>query len=92
MHKDILPPFLIACSSLGIALYWSLDLLLPRLAESKLYGVFFELLWLPMLIGLFCMPVLSFVLWAREQFSFPSWNIVGFLASSIVLFARMIIL
>lgn len=44
-----------------------------NLSRVPLMGIIYEALWLPLLICLFISPVMAFVYWKRELFSFKSW-------------------
>lgn len=44
-----------------------------------LASVIFEILWLPMLLLLFGLPVLFFILWAREKFKLRSVYLLLFI-------------
>jgi len=40
--------------------------------KFALSGAIYEILWLPMLVSLFVLPVLSFIRWRKENFKFSS--------------------
>jgi hypothetical protein len=43
-----------------------------------LVGAIFEFLWLPWLVMLFILPILSFIFWMREKYSISSLNLYSF--------------
>jgi hypothetical protein len=62
---------LIFIASLLVPLFWLLNQLVDVYRTAWL-GAVFEILWLPMLLLLFMLPVLSLILWTRAKFSFRS--------------------
>lgn len=46
-----------------------------------LVGAIFEILWLPVLAGIFVAPILSIILWVKEKFNVRSLNIYSILIS-----------
>ncbi len=58
--------------------------------QIELSGVFFELLWLPMIGLLFFLPIFSLLFWVREKFAFRSlfWiSLLICLATIVFMFA-----
>jgi len=42
-------------------------------------GVFFEIIWLPMIALLFILPIFSFIYWIKEKFSTKSLYLYSFI-------------
>lgn len=57
--------------SILVTTFWLLVNLID-VYKYKIVGVFSELLWLPMLAGLFVLPILSFIFLIKERFSLKS--------------------
>lgn len=53
------------------ALFWSLGKFI-NVYRFAVVGAIFELLWLPSLIGLFILPILSIIAWYKEKFDLRS--------------------
>ncbi len=47
-------------------------------------GTIFEILWLPMLIAVFALPVIAFISWMKEKFSLRSLFLYSLLVSGAV--------
>lgn len=60
--------------SMANALYWGLGKSI-NVYSSPVLGAIFEILWLPALIGLFILPILSIIFWIKEKFDFKSLNL-----------------
>ena len=63
---------ILVCCSLSIAAYWISTLFIKNVYHFTLVGAVYEILWLHMLASLVAMPVLAFVLWAKEGFIIKS--------------------
>ncbi|TBR18331.1 MAG: hypothetical protein EPO57_07400 [Chitinophagaceae bacterium] len=75
--------------SLLVAIFWNSTHLI-NVYKIAAIGALFEFLWLPMLILLFTMPVISFVLWRKVKFNFRSLLFYAHLIS-IVTVAQMML-
>ena len=62
---------LILILSIAIALFWILGKFI-NVYSVAIMGAIFELLWLPALIGLFILPILSIIAWYKEKFDISS--------------------
>lgn len=71
--------------TLAASVFWILAKLLP-VYENKIIGAVYEMLWLPVVIILFILPIFSFLLWAGEKFRVRSVHLF-----SVVLAAAAII-
>jgi len=71
---------IILASTIIISLYWLLSQLL-NVYHLGWLGAIYELLWVFMLIGLFALPVLSFIYWIKTKFSFSSLYFYSFILS-----------
>ena len=58
--------------------------------RNKICGAIIEVLWLPMLIFLFGIPIFSFIMWLKNKFRITSLYFFAFLIS-ILCFVLMII-
>jgi len=67
-------------STIIVSLYWLLSQLI-NVYHLGWLGAVYELLWVFMLIGLFTIPVLSFVYWIKTKFSFRSLYFYSFILS-----------
>ena len=54
-----------------VTLYWYLPLLMS-VYRFPLIGAIYEILWIFMLVGLFALPVVSFIFWAKNKFNLRS--------------------
>jgi hypothetical protein len=66
--------------SIILALFWYLARTNDVYSNAAI-GAFFEILWLPMLLLLFALPVFSFIFWRKEKFSGRSLYLYSFLIS-----------
>ena len=53
--------------AITVAFYWFLSLLI-NVYSYPLIGAIYELLWIGMVIGLFGLPVYSFIYWTKTKF------------------------
>jgi len=65
-----------------VSLYWFLSLLI-NVYSYRVVGAVYELLWIGMVIGLFGMPVFSFIYWAKTKFDLKSLYFYSFIISII---------
>ncbi|HEY5969081.1 MAG TPA: hypothetical protein VIU35_13975 [Chitinophagaceae bacterium] len=54
-----------------VTLYWYLPLLIS-VYRFPVIGAIYEILWICMLLGLFAMPVVSFIFWSKNKFDLRS--------------------
>ena len=54
-----------------VTIYWYLPLLI-NVYHFPIIGAIYEILWIFMLIGLFALPVVSFIFWAKTRFNLLS--------------------
>ena len=54
-----------------VTLYWHLPLLI-NVYRFPLIGAIYEILWVFMLVGLFALPVVSFIFWSKNKFDLLS--------------------
>jgi len=54
-----------------VTLYWYLPLLI-NVYRFPIIGAIYEILWIFMILGLFALPVISFIFWAKTKFNLRS--------------------
>ena len=54
-----------------VTLYWYLPLLIS-VYRFPVIGAIYEILWIFMIVGLFALPVVSFIFWAKNKFNLRS--------------------
>ena len=54
-----------------VTLYWYLPLLIS-VYRFPVIGAIYEILWIFMVLGLFALPVISFIFWAKIKFNLRS--------------------
>ena len=54
-----------------VILYWYLPLLI-NVYRFPVIGAIYEILWVFMILGLFALPVVSFIFWAKIKFNLQS--------------------
>ena len=54
-----------------VTLYWYLPLLI-NVYRFPVIGAIYEILWIFMLLGLFALPVVSFIFWSKNKFNLRS--------------------
>src|SRR6188508_3271229 len=54
-----------------VTLYWYLPLLI-NVYRFPVIGAIYEILWIFMILGLFALPVISFIFWAKTKFNLRS--------------------
>ena len=79
-------PVVIFITSLLVPLFWFLGQVV-NVYKTAFLGAVFELLWFPMIVLLFTLPVLSLIFWRRAKFNTRSLYFYSFtiLIVSIVL-------
>ena len=68
--------------SLITALYWILGNSF-NIYLNAFVSAFFEILWLPMLLILFALPILSFIKWYKESFNYKSLYFYSIILSAL---------
>jgi len=63
-----------------VSLYWFLSIFI-NVYSSPLVGAIYEILWIAMVIGLFGLPIFSFIFWAKTKFSLRSLYFYSFIIS-----------
>jgi len=79
-HKGSKTSRIILLLSIILALFWYLARTNDVYSNAAI-GALFEILWLPMLLLLFALPVFSFIFWRKEKFSSRSLYLYSFLIS-----------
>ena len=64
--------------------YWWMGLVI-NVYNSALTGAIFEILWLPFLLILFVLPIISLILLVKEKFDVRSFNIYSIIISVITI-------
>jgi hypothetical protein len=59
------------------AFFWCLAQFV-NIYHFAVIGVIFEILWLPMILLLFILPILSLIYWVKEKFYLKSLNLYSF--------------
>src|SRR6188474_3443483 len=63
-----------------VTLYWYLPLLIS-VYRFPFIGAVYEILWIFMALGLFALPVISFIFWAKNKFNLRSLYFYSLLIS-----------
>jgi len=63
-----------------VTLYWYLPLLIS-VYRFPVIGAIYEILWVFMVLGLFALPVISFIFWAKIKFNLRSLYFYSLLIS-----------
>jgi uncharacterized membrane protein len=82
----------ILISSISVLIFWVLSQAI-NVYHVAFTGAVFEILSIPMLIGLLLLPVLSFIQWARQKFNRKSLYLYSFIisiASLLIIFRSFI--
>ena len=79
-HKSSKTSLGILLLSILLALFWFLAKT-NDVYRNAAIGAFFEILWLPMLLLLFGLPVISIIFWRKEKFNTRSLYLYSFLIS-----------
>lgn len=66
-----------------VAAYW-IAAALRSPYSFKWLGAVFEILWLPMIIALFAMPLAALGLWAKDRFNIRSVYLYVFIAGAVL--------
>ena len=80
---------LVFCLSIGTLAFWSIGQVMD-VYKFALVGAIYELLWLPFLLLLFGIPVVSIFFWAKAKFRIRSLFLPTIIIS-LTLFAGMIL-
>jgi len=70
--------------TLGASIFWIITKLVP-IYENKIVGAVYEMLWLPVVIILFILPLFSFLLWAGEKFQVKSAHLFSIILAAIAI-------
>lgn len=70
--------------TLGASIFWVVTKFVP-IYENKVIGAVFEMLWLPVVIILFILPLFSFLLWAGEKFRVKSVYLFSIVLAAIAI-------
>jgi len=73
-----------------VTLYWYLPLLI-NVYRFRIIGAIYEILWIFMIVGLFALPVISFIFWVKNKFeprSLYFYSLLISLASILFLMTR----
>jgi hypothetical protein len=70
--------------TLGASIFWIFTKFVP-IYENKIIGAVFEMLWLPVVIILFILPILSFLLWAGEKFRVKSVHLFSIILAALAI-------
>jgi len=54
-----------------VTLYWYLPVLIS-IYRFPIIGAIYEIFWIIMVVGLFALPVISFIFWAKNKFNLRS--------------------
>lgn len=66
------------------SVFWIVTKLVP-VYESKITGAVYEMLWLPVVIILFILPIFSFLLWAGEKFRIKSAHLFSIILAALAI-------
>ena len=69
-------------TTLGASAFWIITKLVP-VYENKIVGAVYELLWLPVVVILFILPLFSFLLWAGEKFRVQSAHLFSIILAAL---------
>lgn len=58
-------------AALAVTVYW-VSTLLINVYQFAFIGAVYEILWLPMLMSLYAIPLLALIFWIRERFKIQS--------------------
>jgi hypothetical protein len=75
--------------SMVVALFWFFGHTLD-VYRFKLVGAIFEILWLPMIILLFVLPILSVIFFIKEKYNLRSLYIYSFLALALAVLLTLV--
>ena len=84
ISRSIKTNVMIFLLSIFVCLYWTLSIVI-NVYQQPVIGAIYEILWLFMIIGLFAIPVVSFVFWSRSRFNIKSLYFYSFLISIITI-------
>jgi hypothetical protein len=76
--------------SIFVSAFWLIFQLINKY-HNVLTGVVFEILWLPMIMLLFIIPIVSLVFWVKEKFhprSFYFYSILIIIITILYMFTR----
>jgi hypothetical protein len=70
--------------TLGASIFWIITKLVP-IYENKIAGAVYEMLWLPVVVILFILPLFSFLLWAGEKFRVQSAHLFSIILAALAI-------
>ncbi len=76
--------------TLGASVFWIITKLVP-IYENKIVGAVYEMLWLPVVIILFILPLFSFLLWAGEKFTLKSAHLLSIVLAALAILSGYLI-
>lgn len=79
IHKSGTSAIILALS-LIVPSFWFLEQIID-VYQVAVIGAIYEILWLPMLISIFALPVISFIYWRKNKFSIRSLYLYSLLIS-----------
>ena len=66
-----------------MATFW-LATILYNPYDNKFAGIFFEVLWLPMLLGFILLPAVALIFWYHKKFNERSLNLLSVIITGVV--------
>lgn len=76
--------------TIAAAIFWIIGKSI-NVYSSPVVGSIFEILWLPSLIILFILPIVSFIFLINEKFNFKSFNLYSIIIAIVVVLSMMLI-
>ena len=81
---------IIFISTIAATIYWILGKS-TNVYRYPIGGAIFELLWLPSLIVLCILPLVSFILWVKERFKLRSVNFYSLVLAVVTVLVMMLL-
>ncbi len=75
--------------SIIVALYWFLPLWI-KIYDFAVLSAFYEIIWLPMVMLLFVLPILSILSWKKESYPTRSKNLFSLFLNLITLLVLLL--
>jgi hypothetical protein len=76
--------------SLSCFFYWLIESRVASVYQNAVVGAIYELLWLPMIILLVALPVVSALQWIRQKFSLRSVALYAAVINLATVFALLL--
>ena len=89
IYKNVILSRIILFASILLLFFWLLSQAFD-VYYYKVVGAIFEILWLPMLAGLFVLPIFSIIFWIKGKFSIKSLYLYSFLISALALLLTIV--